>query len=100
VLQATSRRLNIAWQQVLVECIRRGERDEVFGCADPDGAAWRILSLLDGLALQAVAHRVAIDRDVAIAWSARFAETELGLPSGTLHPLGAARSAAAGRATP
>jgi AcrR family transcriptional regulator len=83
-LQATSRRINTAWQQVIVGCIRDGVADGVMVCADPDGAGWRILSLIDGLALQAVAHRAPIDRAVISAWAARLAETELALPTGTL----------------
>ena len=54
-------------------------------CPDPTASAWRILSLLDGLALQAVAHRVDIDRDAVINWSASYAESELGLAAGSLR---------------
>ena len=85
-VQATSQRLNIAWQQVLVETILAGVAEGVMTCPDPEAAGWRILSLLDGLALQAVAHRVAIDRDDVVSWSAAHAEAELGLPLGTLRP--------------
>ncbi len=84
-LRATSRRLNLAWQQVLVRCIEDGVAVGALGCADPDGAAWRILSLLDGLALQSVAHRVPIDRAAVVDWSVTYAETELALPAGTLR---------------
>ncbi|MFN0283827.1 MAG: TetR/AcrR family transcriptional regulator [Kineosporiaceae bacterium] len=83
-LQATSQRINIAWQQLLARTIRDGVATAEVTCADPDAAAWRILSLLDGLALQAVAHRAAIARSLVVAWSAAHAETELGLPPGTL----------------
>ena len=84
-VRATSQRLNIAWQQVLVGCIRAGVAEGVLSCADPEAAGWRILSLLDGLALQAVAHRVAIEREDVVKWSVAHAETELGLPAGTLQ---------------
>jgi AcrR family transcriptional regulator len=80
----TSRRLNIAWQQLLAGAIRAGVEEASMICADCDAAAWRILSLLDGLALQAVAHHVAIDRDDVVTWSIRYAETELALPPGHL----------------
>jgi AcrR family transcriptional regulator len=93
-LQATSRRLNVAWQQVLAGCVRDGVAAGVMTCADPDGTAWRVLSLLDGLALQSVAHRVPVGRDVVVEWSAGLAESELGLAAGTLS-----RAAGAG-ATP
>jgi AcrR family transcriptional regulator len=84
VLRATSYRLNVAWQQLLVGVVELGVAAGVFGCTDPEGAAWRILSLLDGLALQTVAHQVAVDRESVVAWSARLAEDELTLPHGTL----------------
>jgi AcrR family transcriptional regulator len=83
-LQETSQRLNIAWQQLLVELLRDGCAAGALTCADPDGAAWRILSLLDGLALQTVAHRVALDRSSVVAWTVAYAERELGVPAGTL----------------
>jgi len=83
-LQDTSRRLNVAWQQLLATCIRDGVAAGGLRCTDPDGAAWRILSLLDGLALQAIAHRVPIDRQQVISWSTAHAEGELGLPAGRL----------------
>jgi AcrR family transcriptional regulator len=83
-LQDTSRRLNVAWQQLLETCIRDGVEQGRLACADPEGAAWRILSLLDGLALQAIAHRVPIDRDRVIRWSVAHAESELGLAAGAL----------------
>ena len=90
-VRATSQRLNIAWQQLLVETIRAGVAEGALRCADPEAAGWRILSLLDGLALQAVAHRVAIDRDDVVNWSVAHAESELGLAPGHLRvvPLGA-----------
>ena len=85
-VRATSQRLNIAWQQLLVEAIRAGIAEGVLRCPDPEAAGWRILSLLDGLALQAVAHRVsAFDRDDVVNWSVAHAEIELGLRPGMLR---------------
>lgn len=83
-VQATSRRLNLEWQGLLERTIVRGVGVGAFSCADPAGAAWRILSLLDGLALQVVAHATTISRDQVVAWAAAAAERELGLPSTTL----------------
>lgn len=103
-LRETSQRLNVLWQQVLATCIRDGVAGGAFVCPDPEGAAWRILSLLDGLALQSVAHRVPIDRSSVVTWSARFAEAELALPAGALGgpvpgaPTGTAVTAAAAAA--
>lgn len=83
-LQATSRRLNLTWQSMLAGIVRDGVTDRSFRCPDPDGAAWRILSLLDGLALQVVAHGTTLRRTDVLAWTRRSAEVELGLPQGVL----------------
>jgi AcrR family transcriptional regulator len=83
-IQATSRRLNLEWQALLERTIQAGVRAGTFDCRDPSDAAWRILSLLDGLALQVVAHGTTITRDDVVAWSTAAAERELGLTSGEL----------------
>ncbi|MGI8626366.1 MAG: TetR/AcrR family transcriptional regulator [Geodermatophilaceae bacterium] len=83
-VRETSQRLNVAWQQLLAETIRAGVERGFMLCGDPEAAAWRILSLLDGLALQAVAHRLPLDRRAVITWSVAYAEVELGLPPGSL----------------
>jgi AcrR family transcriptional regulator len=83
-VQATSRRLNLAWQGLLEGTIVHGVEAGSFTCPDPAGAAWRILSLLDGLALQVVAHGTTITRDEVVAWATGAAEGELGLARGTL----------------
>ena len=83
-VQATSRRLNLEWQALLGRTIAFGVAAGAFSCADPGAAAWRILSLLDGLALQVVAHGTTISRQDVVAWSAAATERELGLGPGTL----------------
>jgi len=83
-IRAVSEALNLEWQGLLESTIRRGVADGSFSCPDPVGAAWRILSLLDGLALQVVAHGSTLSRADVIAWSTLAAETELGLRGGTL----------------
>lgn len=83
-LQATSRRLNLAWQGLLQQAIEAGVAEGTFRCADPSGAAWRILSLLDGLALQVVAHGTTVSRDDVQGWTTAAAEVELGLAPGAL----------------
>ena len=84
VLQRISRRLNEEWQALLCEVIADGDRAGVLRCDDPAAAAWRMLSLLDGLTLQAVAHGDAITTEQAGRWSREGAERELGLAAGTL----------------
>jgi AcrR family transcriptional regulator len=95
-VRATSRRLNVAWQRLLADTIARGVAAGEMTCGDPDAAAWRILSLLDGLALQVVAHAGAIDPASVMVWSRAHAEAELGLSSGALR-VGAQALTAASR---
>ena len=83
-VRATSRRLNLQWQGLVEDVIRAGVADGSFASADPAAAAWRILSLLDGLALQVVAHGTTIPRGAVVAWSTAAAESELGLARGEL----------------
>ena len=83
-VQATSRRLNLEWQGLLERTIRSGVADGSLVCPDPGGAAWRILSLLDGLALQVVAHGTTVTRADVVGWSTAAAERELGLAAGVL----------------
>ena len=84
-VQATSRRLNLEWQGLLERTIAAGVASGAFACPDPAAAAWRILSLLDGLALQVVAHGTTISRQDVVAWSTAATERELGLSSGALR---------------
>jgi AcrR family transcriptional regulator len=83
-LQRTSRRLNQEWQQLLATIISHGVASGDVVAADPDAAAWRVLSLLDGLSLQVVAHGEVLTSAQADAWSREAAERELGLAAGTL----------------
>ena len=83
-VQATSRRLNLEWQGLLEGTIRSGVSGGAFRCTDPGGAAWRILSLLDGLALQVVAHGTTVTRADVVRWTTATTEAELGLAPGTL----------------
>lgn len=84
-LQRTSRRLNEAWQALVVELIGDGVRAGVMTCDEPDAVAWQVISLLDGLALQAVAHADLVARDDANAWARRYAEDQLALEPGVLR---------------
>jgi AcrR family transcriptional regulator len=84
VLREASSRLNLAWADLLERAIRAGVREGTFTCPDPTAAAWRILSITDGLALQVVAHQTIVDRADMLAWASTAAERELGLSSGSL----------------
>ena len=84
LLRAASSRLNLAWAGLLERAIRAGVADGTFRCPDPTAAAWRILSMTDGLALQVVAHQTIVERGDMLAWAATAAEHELGLDGGAL----------------
>lgn len=74
-LRDTSERLNVTWQQLLATTIKQGD----FDCDDPDATAWRILSLLDGLSLQVVAHSSTLARETVAEWITAYAASELGV---------------------
>jgi AcrR family transcriptional regulator len=90
-VRSTSRRLNLAWQRLLRQTIEAGVSGGELRCVDPAGSAWRILSLLDGLALQVVAHRTTVRRSDVLAWGRAAAEAELGLAAGVLASVGQGR---------
>lgn len=83
-LRETSVKLNVAWQELVAGLISEGREQGLFDCPDPGGAAWRIISLLDGLVLQVVAHRTTLDRATMLGWAREQAEVELGLEPGAL----------------
>ena len=84
-LQATSQRLNVSWHESMRAIVDSGVADGSFVCVDSSAAAWRVLSMLDGLALQVVAHPDALRPADVLPWSMRHAELELGLAAGTLR---------------
>lgn len=86
-LQLVSRRLNLEWLELVAGIVDAGVRSEEFVCAHPEPAAWRILSVLDGLALQVVAHDGIVTRADAINWAAVAIEAELALAPGSLDRL-------------
>lgn len=76
-LQHVSRRLNREWQALVRRIVEYGVESGAFATDDPDAAAWRLLSVLDGLALQVVAHDALISRDDVVEWTRTAAEREL-----------------------
>ena len=76
-LQHVSRRLNREWQALVRTVIEHGLESGEFSTDEPDAAAWRLLSVLDGLALQVVAHDALITRDDVVAWTRAAAAREL-----------------------
>ena len=100
-LREVSSRLNLAWAAMLERAIRGGVASGDFRAPDPAGAAWRILSVVDGLALQVVAHQTIVDRSDMLTWATLAAERELDLAPGTLAvPAGTSASNGENGATP
>lgn len=83
-LQRTSRELNERWQALLAGILRDADVDGLIDVADVEAAAWRILSLLDGLLLQVAAHGDVLSREQADQWARDGIERELGLAPGSL----------------
>jgi len=77
-LQRVSRRLNREWQAMVRDIIVGGVASGELASDDADAAAWRLLSVLDGLALQVVAHDALITRDEVVGWARAAAARELG----------------------
>ena len=82
-MRAMSRRLDVTWKEALADQITRGNEAGLFTCADPEGAAWRLSALLDGLAVQVTVHRNLTKKQLA-AWVRGAAAVELGVDPAVL----------------
>jgi AcrR family transcriptional regulator len=78
-LEKVSRNLDLRWKEALTEVIEAGVGEAAFKCDDPMGAAWRILAVIDGLALQVTVHDRVITRRQLTDWIRLAAARELGL---------------------
>jgi len=78
-LEKVSRRLDLRWKDALTEVIMTGVKDGDFTCDDPAGAAWRIIALIDGLAVQVTVHERVISRRQLSEWVRLAAARELNL---------------------
>ncbi len=78
-LEKVSRRLDLRWKEALTDVIASGVKDGEFTCDDPPGAAWRIIALVDGLAVQLTVHERVITRKQLSDWVRLAAARELGL---------------------
>jgi len=94
---AAYRRLALACGGTLRRTIVDGVERGVFHCPDPAAAAWRLLSLVDGLALQVVAHGTTVRREDVQTWTLAAAERELDLHEGALVDPMRPRPASRGR---
>jgi AcrR family transcriptional regulator len=78
-LKKLSLDLDIRWKNLLEDVIEMGIKDGEFTCADVHGTAWRLASLLDGLAVQVTVHEEMISNDDLLRWVRIAASQELGL---------------------
>jgi AcrR family transcriptional regulator len=84
-LEAVSRRLDLRWKEALTQVIAAGAGSGDFTCADPAGAAWRIIALIDGLAVQVTVHPRVISRRQLTGWVHLSAARELGIDADALR---------------
>ncbi|WP_246147748.1 TetR/AcrR family transcriptional regulator [Nonomuraea turkmeniaca] len=61
-LEEISRRIDTRGRLLLRAIIEAGVECGEFDCPDPDGAAWRILAIIDGFAIQTHVHPRALSR--------------------------------------
>jgi len=78
-LEETSRRIDMRWKGALHAIIDDGIEAKIFTCADPEGATWRIMSLIDGLSTQVTVHRRVLSRARMTEFIRTAAAAELGL---------------------
>ena len=78
-MRRVSQRLDVHWKEAVAATIEAGVAGGEFTCDDPAGAAWRITAMLDGLAVQNVAHRGLVTRRQMRQWVLRHAAAELGV---------------------
>jgi AcrR family transcriptional regulator len=78
-LERVSRRLDLRWKDALTDVIATGTKDGDFVCDDPAGAAWRIIAVMDGLAVAVTVHPRIISRRQLFEWVRLVAARELDL---------------------
>ena len=64
--------------------ITAGVKEGEFTCDDPPGAAWRIVAMLDGLAVATTVHERVISRRQLNEWVRLATARELGIDPATL----------------
>lgn len=83
-LESVSRRLDLRWKEALSDVIAAGVADGTFTCDDSYGAAWRLIALIDGLAVQVTVHDRVISRRQLADWVRIAASNELGVDAASL----------------
>jgi AcrR family transcriptional regulator len=78
-LLEAAQRCNAEWQQLMADLFRDGVAQGAFHCRDAEAAAWRVLALLDGMAIQTVAEQTSMPRSLLHQWVRDAARAEAGL---------------------
>jgi len=79
-MRRISQDLDLAWKERLVRIIDAGVASGEFTCPDPQGSAWRLSGLLDGLGVQFTVHEGVLSRRQLLAYVRQAAALELGIP--------------------
>lgn len=83
-MRRASQRLDVHWKDAVATTIESGVTTGEFRCEDPGAAAWRITAMLDGLAIQTVAHRGVVTRRQMRQWVLGHAAHEVGVAPAVL----------------
>ena len=86
-MRRISHDLDLAWNDRLRDIIQAGVAAGEFSCPDPDGAAWRLSALLDGLGVQFTVHEGVLSRAQLVRYMRAAAALELGLEDGAFKRL-------------
>ncbi len=86
-MRRISQDLDLAWNDRLRDIIQAGVAAGEFSCPDPDGAAWRLSALLDGLGVQFTVHEGVLSRAQLVRYMRAAAALELGLEDGAFKRL-------------
>ncbi|MFF4845474.1 TetR/AcrR family transcriptional regulator [Streptomyces collinus] len=78
-LHDVMRQMDAEWKSYMTALVEEGTDSGEFHCPDPRAAAWRITLFLDGLAVQLVARRGAMDRAEAMRWVREHVAAQLGI---------------------
>jgi AcrR family transcriptional regulator len=86
-MRRISQDLDLAWKDRLRDIIQAGVAAGEFACPDPEGAAWRLSALLDGLGVQFTVHEGVLSRAQLVRYMRAAAALELGLEDGAFKRL-------------
>jgi AcrR family transcriptional regulator len=74
-----SRSVNLRWLELFEKTFGDGVSDGTFRCPEPRASAWRMLALLDGLAIQVLTRQSDLSRATATSLVREAARREAGL---------------------